>query len=160
MFTYSTSGATISENCSYIRNPSFPSGYAQTNTLTYTVEKCSSGKLSTKIYALLQRLFLFRICLDVCDLRLDFESFTTLGPTNTQGDGTNDDCRDTFTIAASTLYPSEAKRAFFANRHIASQNFAQIAPRVHYNVHYVSFVQIHTTNVTAQHKVCFDRRLF
>ena len=44
LFLYSASGSTIMQNCSYIRNPSFPSSYTGTSSVTYTIQKCSSGK--------------------------------------------------------------------------------------------------------------------
>ena len=42
-FTISTSG-TFSENCTYIRNPGFPSTTSDAATITYTVNKAASGK--------------------------------------------------------------------------------------------------------------------
>ena len=53
---------TISENCTYIQNPSYPSVYSDTSALTYTINKCSDT---------------------VCAVRLDFETFATAGPTST-----------------------------------------------------------------------------
>ena len=43
LFTYSTSGTTIKQNCSYIQNPGFPSVYTTTTALTYKVSKLQSG---------------------------------------------------------------------------------------------------------------------
>merc|ERR1712226_235180 len=64
IFTISSSGGTVSQNCTYIRNPNFPSAYTTTSAgqVSYTVTKCSS---------------------DVCSLRLDFEQFTIQGTGNT-----------------------------------------------------------------------------
>ena len=42
VFILTTTGD-ISENCSYIQNPSFPAVYGETTSLTYTIRKCSSG---------------------------------------------------------------------------------------------------------------------
>merc|ERR1712018_1101276 len=53
LFITSTSGATVSQNCSYIQNPNFPSAYASETAISFTVTKCSS---------------------DVCALRLDLET--------------------------------------------------------------------------------------
>ena len=39
------SGGTISENCTYIQNPGFPSGYTDLSSISWTVAKCSNGKL-------------------------------------------------------------------------------------------------------------------
>ena len=41
VFVLSTSG-TVTQNCTYIQNPGYPSSYAGSG-LTYTVNKCSSG---------------------------------------------------------------------------------------------------------------------
>jgi len=76
LFITSTSGATVSQNCSYIQNPNFPSAYASETAISFTVTKCSS---------------------DVCALRLDFETFTTAGPT---GGSDNTAAIDTFQVTA------------------------------------------------------------
>jgi len=84
IFTISSSGGTVSQNCTYVRNPNFPSTYTSTSAgqVSYTVTKCSD---------------------DVCSLRLDFEQFTIQGtgntleaiaPTTDAGTG----CDDTFDI--------------------------------------------------------------
>jgi hypothetical protein len=44
VFTLSTTG-TVTQNCTYIQNPGYPSIYSSTSGVTYTVNKCSSGKL-------------------------------------------------------------------------------------------------------------------
>jgi len=62
LFITSTSGASVSENCSYIQNPNFPNAYGVETAISFTVQKCSA---------------------DICTLRLDFETFTTAGPTTT-----------------------------------------------------------------------------
>jgi len=62
LFTYSTSGTTIKQNCSYLQNPGFPSVYTSTTALSYKISKLQS---------------------DVCYIRLDFEAFVLLGPTAT-----------------------------------------------------------------------------
>ena len=43
LFLFSTSGSTINQNCSYIRNPGFPSAFTATSSVTYTIQKCSTG---------------------------------------------------------------------------------------------------------------------
>jgi len=82
LFIYSTSGSTISQNCSYIQSPNFPSTFTSTDatSLTYTIAKCSN---------------------DVCALRLDLVSFTTqrgvdATPTEAQS------CGDAFTITTTS----------------------------------------------------------
>ena len=62
LFIVSSASTTISENCTYIQNPSFPSVYADTTALTYTINKCADT---------------------VCNVRLDFATFTTAGPAAT-----------------------------------------------------------------------------
>jgi len=52
---------TVSQNNTYVQNPAYPSVYADSTDLTYTVNKCNS---------------------EVCYLRIDFEEFTILGPSN------------------------------------------------------------------------------
>ncbi|TRY79085.1 hypothetical protein TCAL_13398, partial [Tigriopus californicus] len=76
------SGATVAQNCTYLRNPSFPNAYAETSQVSYNIQKCDRS---------------------VCRLRLDFESFTILGTGNTLEfvDETNQGgtCLDMFTIS-------------------------------------------------------------
>eukprot|EP00095_Tigriopus_kingsejongensis_P012190 maker-scaffold521_size146803-snap-gene-0.14 protein:Tk12190 transcript:maker-scaffold521_size146803-snap-gene-0.14-mRNA-1 annotation:"hypothetical protein KGM_18655" len=62
VFLVSNSGATINQNCSYIRNPNFPNAYDSTSQVSYNIQKCDNS---------------------VCSLRLDFESFSILGTGNT-----------------------------------------------------------------------------
>ena len=38
-----TSGATISENCTYIQNPNFPQAYTDATAVSYTIQKSDSG---------------------------------------------------------------------------------------------------------------------
>ena len=42
LFTTQSSG-TISENCTYLQNPGFPSAYTTSTTIQWTVTKCSTG---------------------------------------------------------------------------------------------------------------------
>merc|ERR1712038_1442699 len=62
LFVYSSASTTISQNCSYIQNPNFPSAYGSTSTIAWQVNKCATN---------------------ICAMRLDFETFTTAGPTLT-----------------------------------------------------------------------------
>ena len=43
LFITSTSGASVSENCSYIQNPNFPNAYGVETAISFTVQKCSAG---------------------------------------------------------------------------------------------------------------------
>jgi len=63
LFTTDTCGSAINQNCTYIRNPDFPSALnAKTSTCAHTINKCAE---------------------DVCQFRLDFEAFSLLGQTLT-----------------------------------------------------------------------------
>ena len=46
LFIVTATGTTISQNCTYIRNPSFPSVYSASSALSYTVSKCTTGESS------------------------------------------------------------------------------------------------------------------
>jgi hypothetical protein len=61
LFATSTCSDTISTNSTYIRNPSFPSVYTSTSSCSFSITKCGTG---------------------ICSLRLDFETFTILGPSS------------------------------------------------------------------------------
>ena len=71
--------STIDQNCTYIRNPNYPSALDSTSSLTYTIKKCSQ---------------------DVCQVRLDFISFTIAGPSDT-AEAANYACTDTFIASVS-----------------------------------------------------------
>jgi len=43
LFTVSTSGSTVNQNCTYVRNPGFPTALTATTAITYTVNKIQSG---------------------------------------------------------------------------------------------------------------------
>ena len=45
VFTYKESGDTITQNCSYIQNPNFPSALDELDNVRYTIEKCSDGEI-------------------------------------------------------------------------------------------------------------------
>jgi len=63
VFSVSASGSSVSQNCSYIVNPSYPSNYAPTSTpttLTYTINKSAD---------------------DICRIRLDYDQFVLTSPT-------------------------------------------------------------------------------
>ena len=65
LFITSTSGATVSQNCSYIQNPNFPSAYASETAISFTVTKCSSGicifSYFSHLYLLVLVIFFFYI---------------------------------------------------------------------------------------------------
>ena len=57
VFILSSEG-TVSQNCTYIRNPDYPSPYGQTSTIRYTITKCSPGKVGCKLPILFCLFFL------------------------------------------------------------------------------------------------------
>ena len=79
----SDTDTTVNYNDTYLQNPNYPSNYGETNTLSYTINKCSD---------------------DICYLRLDFETFTTVGPSDTtEAKGTGEyACTDTMTVTTSS----------------------------------------------------------
>jgi len=95
VFSVSATGSTVSQNCSYIVNPSYPSNYAPTSTpatVSYTIEKCST---------------------DICRIRLDYESFVLTAPITP--DATSGQCPESFTIATTgqPTVPSAGTLGFY-----------------------------------------------
>ena len=104
LFLYNTGSETISANNSYIQNPNYPSAYGSTTSITWTVKKCSDGKILMFIYnSQYHRINELLSFLDVCTLRLDFCTFTLAGPTGTTDGSTpaSDTTMDTFTVTVS-----------------------------------------------------------
>jgi len=91
VFSVSASGSTISQNCSYIVNPSYPSNYAPTLTpavVSYTIEKCSN---------------------DICRIRLDYDTLILTQPTAAATAATAGQCatdRLELTTTAQTTAPA------------------------------------------------------
>lgn len=81
VFMTTTCGAAVSQNCSYIKNPGFPSAFTSTSGCSFTIQKCDSS---------------------VCDVRLDFEQFTTSHPTDTEETDNAHPCPDIFTATTNT----------------------------------------------------------
>ena len=44
VFMTSTCSSTVSQNCSYIKNPGYPSAYTSTSSCQFTIQKCDSCK--------------------------------------------------------------------------------------------------------------------
>merc|ERR1719238_1772000 len=80
LFIVTSTSTTISENCTYIQNPSYPSVYSETSALTYTINKCSAS---------------------VCAVRLDFETFATAGPSATT-ETSGGVCTDSFVVTGTS----------------------------------------------------------
>jgi len=97
LFIVTATSTTISENCTYIQNPSYPSVYADTTALTYTINKCSDS---------------------VCNVRLDFETFTTAGPAATTEDANGNACTDSFVVTGTSGLSSPVICGKNAGQHI------------------------------------------
>ena len=123
VFVYETSGSTITQNCSYIRNLNYPNSATDTSALAFTIQKCDSSKIYKRnIILLLIYLRIEHICMHkyhefyidtfsgVCYLRLDFESFDINGLSNSveriKSTTTLTECQDTFkiTVRSSNIY--------------------------------------------------------
>jgi len=74
-FLKSACGSTVTNNCTYITNPSYPSSYTTTTECAYSVTPLSS---------------------DICNLRLDLDSFDAAEVSTTGA------CTDTFAITSSS----------------------------------------------------------
>ena len=70
-FSVSTCGSTVSENCTYIKNPGYPSTYSTTGTCSYSVTPINT---------------------DICQLRLDLDNFDIT-------EGTTGTCTDSFGVS-------------------------------------------------------------
>lgn len=85
VFMINTCGATVSRNCSYIKNPGFPAAYTSATSCSFTIAKCDTS---------------------VCDFRLDFDQFTINGPSGTtetnEGDCNTDSLTATTTSGQAT----------------------------------------------------------
>ncbi len=44
VFIVTGTSATISQNCTYLQNPGFPSTYTDTTAITYTIQKCDNSE--------------------------------------------------------------------------------------------------------------------
>ncbi len=110
VFLVSESGSTINQNCTYIRNPGFPGSYAETNEVQYTLNKCAKSKESNCNCCMSYKQW--KNNLDICHLRLDFETFHIQGTGNAlevdqEGDpmapvDAGGVCKDTFNVNVNT----------------------------------------------------------
>merc|ERR1711962_540412 len=90
VFSLSASGSTISQNVTYITNPSYPSTYVPTqkpSTLTYTIAKCQD---------------------DICRIRLDYDTFILTAPSSGKNDKEGQCETDilTFSTTSHTVLPT------------------------------------------------------
>merc|ERR1712223_2081396 len=103
LFVYSSASTTISQNCSYIQNPNFPSAYASTSTIAWQINKCATN---------------------ICTMRLDFETFTTTGPTVTN-DATTATLMDSFVVTSS---PSGFTAPTIAGENKGQHIYVEVGP--------------------------------
>merc|ERR1712223_702829 len=103
LFVYSSASTTISQNCSYIQNPNFPSAYASTSTIAWQINKCATN---------------------ICTTRLDFETFTTTGPTVTN-DATTATLMDSFVVKSS---PSGFTAPTIAGENKGQHIYVEVGP--------------------------------
>ncbi len=101
IFVTSTSGSTITQNCTYIQNPGYPSAYGGTSSVSYTIQKCSSGLFTILSLQLWNSAF-DDFFSEVCWLRLDFEAFTIQG-TGATTEVNGGACLDSFTVTVTFL---------------------------------------------------------
>ncbi len=106
MFTATASGSAIKQNCTYIRNPGYPSALTKEDAITYTVKKVDKSKsLWFKINEYVSD-FSIRVTnpshcsIGVCYLRLDFMSFTILGTVGVV-EANGGACADSFVVTVS-----------------------------------------------------------
>ena len=92
-----TSTGEVNQNCSYIQNPSYPSTYSDTTSLTYTIKKCSD---------------------EVCMVRLDFDSFTIRGPAATNEVTNGHNCQDSFTVTGTSGLSSPTICGMNSGQHV------------------------------------------
>ncbi len=109
VFTLTTSG-TVTENCTYVQNPSFPGRDTATSAgISYTVQRCSSGE-PYQLFVIIHRVRYTTVPMslahtytpDICTLRLDFEMFDIAGVTDTTEAG-GGVCEDMFTVTVSSI---------------------------------------------------------
>ena len=51
LFVYSSASTSISQNCSYIQNPNFPSAYGSTSTIAWQINKCATSKNILQVFS-------------------------------------------------------------------------------------------------------------
>merc|ERR1712203_1186443 len=104
LFTISgDTGLTVSQNNTYIQNPSFPSVYTDTTALTYTINKCADN---------------------ICAFRLDFETFQIEGP-STYTEASGGLCVDTFQVSSS---PSQGDAPVICGANAGQHMYISVGP--------------------------------
>ena len=106
-----TCGTAISTNTTYIRNPGYPSSYtaSSASTCTYTFNKVSD---------------------DICQLRLDFQTFSGFATSTTAGD-----CYDTLAMAGQTGVDPPSICGTNTGYHSKSEQNREYLPHFTFSVH-------------------------
>ena len=129
VFMTSTCGDTITMNCSYIKNPSYPSALTSTSACSFTIGKCDNCKIQFSMFKKHTiSYFVFCVFQAVCDLRLDFERFTTNGPSlTTEANGGL--CQDMLTITT-VSWPTKNVSKYILWLWKSFQNTGQVIPEI------------------------------
>ena len=109
-FRTSTCGSTVTQNCTYISNPSYPTSEAVSSSCSYTVTPISS---------------------DICQLRLDFDNFDLTEATPITGA-----CIDTFDVTSGSSRDYYALCGTLSGQHSKSSMFKLFAIYSNYCFHF------------------------
>ena len=104
IFYSSTCGGSVDQNCSYIKNPNYPSQYGSTTACSYTIKKCDPCKIKYWFGSFRNLPNMYQFFAAVCQFRLDFENFLINGPADTSETG-GGACQDSLTTTTSTNLP-------------------------------------------------------
>ncbi len=102
LFILQSGGSTVTENCTYVQSEGFPTALANQDPVQFTVQRCTNGGGGRKIdvylsFPNIQSTFFLGTILDVCLLRLDFQTFDIMGPGGT-AEAEEGMCTDTFMV--------------------------------------------------------------
>lgn len=135
LFTVSAGASQITQNCTYIQNPSFPSVYSDTTSLRYTINKCSS---------------------EVCQVRLDFETFNIAGPAATT-EATGGLCVDSFVVTGTSGLSTPVICGLNTGEHIYIEMGATDASTATIDFTFAGASTIRNWEIKATQVSCFDR---
>jgi len=115
----STCGTTVAQNCSYIQNPSFPTGYAPTTATNcqFKVKPLGTSKKNQIFANLMCPFSTYLSFLDICQLRLDFLKLQISAKAATGACGTN-----TLTINGPTARDPPVLCGTITGQHIYVEN--------------------------------------
>ena len=96
----SSCGANVKENCTYFRNPGFPTSINDVQSCQFTIQKIDKSNFTENS---LKNWFWKTVYFsDVCTIRLDFEAFSIVGPADTI-ETMGGKCTDTFQATSVSL---------------------------------------------------------